>query len=189
MPRHSRSRFANRNPRKPVQDAVVAVDVSVSEPDKDSSTGPKRKATSPAPRDSEEGSNSPKRPRRSEDTERDVPAGSPPAAPAPRESPTDRRASTSQEEKKRGKRLFGGLLNTLSQTTSNSQQKKRQEIERRQQARVHQQRAEDDKYREAKLAKVQAVRKVEQVKFDEQVVRSPAVLQILTRKIYGADSD
>ncbi|KAK7966917.1 uncharacterized protein PG986_001194 [Apiospora aurea] len=87
-------------------------------------------------------------------------------------SPADRRLSTSMEEKKRGKRLFGGLLNTLSQTTTNSQQKRRQEIERRQQEKATQQRAEDSKHREAKLAKVREVRQREQINFEEQVMKT-----------------
>ena len=84
-----------------------------------------------------------------------------------------RRPSASLEEKRRGKRLFGTFLNTLSQTNSStsSQQKRRQDIERRQHARVSQQRAEDDKQRQEKLAKLNAARKIEQVKFDERVVR------------------
>lgn len=81
------------------------------------------------------------------------------------------RSSFSQEEKKRGKRLFGGLLNTLSQTTSNSQQKRRQEVEKRQQERAAKQRTEDDNRRSERLAKLDKIRRVEQVRFDEQVVR------------------
>lgn len=75
-----------------------------------------------------------------------------------------------EEERKRGKRLFGGLLSTLSQTTSNSQQKRRQEIEKRQQEKFAKQKAEDDSRRNERLAKLSRVRKVEQVRFDEQVV-------------------
>lgn len=82
----------------------------------------------------------------------------------------DRRESFSQEEKKRGRRLFGGLLSTLSQTTTNSQQKKRLEIEKRQQEKAAQQTREDDKRRSEKLAVLERVRKIEQVRFDEQVV-------------------
>lgn len=86
--------------------------------------------------------------------------------------PVGGRRNFSQEEKKRGQRLFGGLLSTLSQTTSNSQQKKRLEIERRQQAKAQLQRAEDDKRRLEKLDRLNHIRKIEQVKFDEQAVRS-----------------
>lgn len=74
------------------------------------------------------------------------------------------------EEKKRGKRLFGGLLSTLSQTTTNSQQKRRQEIEKKQQEKAAKQKTEDDKRRAERLAKLDRTRKIEQVRFDEQVV-------------------
>lgn len=75
-----------------------------------------------------------------------------------------------EEEKKRGKRLFGGLLSTLSQQTSSSHQKRRQEIEKRQQEKATKQKIEDDQRRTERLAKLDKVRKIEQVRFDEQVV-------------------
>ncbi|KAI5926364.1 pinin/SDK/memA/ protein conserved region-domain-containing protein [Camillea tinctor] len=128
----------------------------------------KRKASSPVP--SEDAvPKSPKRTRRDSDTTEVNPSA---RLPTPKEPSIDRRESTIQEEKRRGKRLFGGLLSTLSQTTTSSQQKRRQEIERRQQAKVHQQQAEDDKHREEKLAKLKIIRKIEQVKFDEQVMQT-----------------
>lgn len=100
----------------------------------------------------------------------------PPAKPvteAPRQAAApdaDRRRKFNQEERKRGQRLFGGLMSTLSQTTASSQQKKRLEIERRQQEKAQQQRVEYDKRRSEKLAKLKDIRKTEQIKFDEQVV-------------------
>ncbi|KAJ3580018.1 hypothetical protein NPX13_g541 [Xylaria arbuscula] len=90
-----------------------------------------------------------------------------------REAGPDRREIARQEEKKRGRRLLGGLMNTLSQAGAGSQHKKRQDIERRQQAKSTQQRAEEDRLRTQKLSKLAAVRKVEQLKFDEQVVCHP----------------
>ncbi|ORY69505.1 pinin/SDK/memA/ protein conserved region-domain-containing protein [Pseudomassariella vexata] len=134
---------------------------------KESISALKRKA-SPPPEDAV--LQSPKRTRPDNAAERRGSAGSPPS----RQDPTTERRpqSSKEEERKRGKRLFGGLLNTLSQTTISSQQKKRQEIERRQQAKMQHQRAEDDKQRQEKLAKLNAVRKVEQVKFDEQVMQT-----------------
>lgn len=89
---------------------------------------------------------------------------------AERDGGRDRRESYSQEEKKRGRRLFGGLLSTLSQTTANSQQKRRLEIEKKQQEKAFKQKTEDDKRRTEKLAKLDKVRRIEQVRFDEQVV-------------------
>ncbi|KAI0127454.1 putative nuclear protein SDK3 [Xylariales sp. AK1849] len=149
---------------------------SVADPILEMSATQKRKASSPQPSQDASGSRSPKRSRRSEDGDRNGSARSPRPAKspiaAPKESSADRRQDASQEERKRGKRLFGGLLSTLSQTTGSSQQKKRQEIERRQQAKASQQRAEVDKHREAKLAELSAVRKVGQVGWEEQVMQT-----------------
>ncbi|KAH9892937.1 hypothetical protein F4778DRAFT_748924 [Xylariomycetidae sp. FL2044] len=139
------------------------------EASEDHTTSQKRKASSP-PKDQDDSTNSPKRAKHDQDDDaNDKHNGS---VPEPNGSRPDRHARALQEEKKRGKRLFGGLLNTLSQTTSNSQQKRRQEIERRQQARVHQQRAEDDKHRQERLSKLRDVRRAEQLKFDERVMRT-----------------
>ncbi|KAK0711226.1 pinin/SDK/memA/ protein conserved region-domain-containing protein [Lasiosphaeris hirsuta] len=107
---------------------------------------------------------SPKKKTYREETATRSPEITKPPAPAPS------RRDVSQEEKKRGKRLFGGLLSTLSQTTSSSQQKKRLDIERRQQERAHQQRIEDERRRAEKVAKLNRLRKIEQVKFDEHAM-------------------
>jgi hypothetical protein len=85
-------------------------------------------------------------------------------------SASERRNSHVQEERKRGKRLFGGLLNTLAQGNSASQIKKRQEIEKRQQERAARQREEDDGRKAEKLAKLKEIRIQETAKFHEQSV-------------------
>ena len=82
----------------------------------------------------------------------------------------ERRKSSVVEERKRGQRLFGGLLSTLSQTTPNGQQKRRLEIERRQAEKAQQQKHDDEVRRAEKLANLKKIRKVEQVKWDEQSV-------------------
>ena len=100
------------------------------------------------------------------------------AEPDARRSPEARRPSASgpgrrnftMEDKKRGQRLFGGLVSTLSRTTSGSQQQKRLEIERRQQEKAQQRRAEDEKRRVERLEKLGRMRRIEQVKLDEQAV-------------------
>jgi len=99
----------------------------------------------------------------------------------PSVSEPDRRKHPSQEDRKRGQRLFGGLLSTLSQTTANSHQKKRLEIERRQQERAHQQKAEDEQRRVERLTKLNRVREIEQVDFDEHVVRSTPGWPLVSR--------
>lgn len=110
---------------------------------------------------------SPTPPRRSERRDSEVSRRESVAVPG---KDRNSRNSFTQEDKKRGKRLFGGLLSTLSQTTNNSQQKRRQEVEKRQQERAAKQRIEDDKRRSERLAKLDKIRRIEQVRFDEQVV-------------------
>jgi hypothetical protein len=107
------------------------------------------------------------------------------ASPEPRRSPTQGRrdsapraglddsmrgASASQEEKKRGKRLFGGLLSTLSQTTTNSHQRKRVDIERRQLERQQRQKEEDAHRKSESSARFHEIRVKEQVVFEDKVV-------------------
>ncbi len=84
-----------------------------------------------------------------------------------------------QEEKKRGRRLFGGLLSTLSQSTPNGQQKRRQEIEKRQQEKAKQQKAADEIRRAERLAKLKVVRQAEQIKFNEESVSHARVQVVL----------
>lgn len=100
------------------------------------------------------------------------------ANPDARRSPEARRPSATgpgrrnftMEDKKRGQRLFGGLVSALSRTTSGSQQQKRLEIERRQQEKAQQRRAEDEKRRVERLEKLDRTRQIAQVKLDEQAV-------------------
>ncbi|KAF5655878.1 peroxin 26 [Fusarium sp. NRRL 25303] len=84
----------------------------------------------------------------------------------------DRRKNATQEEKRRGKRLFGGLLSTLSQTSGSVQQKRRLEIERRQQDRLQKQNIEEDRLREEKRLRLTEIRRGEQLTFDEEVMHS-----------------
>ncbi|CRG84191.1 hypothetical protein PISL3812_01509 [Talaromyces islandicus] len=64
--------------------------------------------------------------------------------------PAARRGGLAAEERKRSKRLFGGLLGTLSQSSSNTAQKRRADIEQRQQAKL---RMQDERHVEARLKK------------------------------------
>lgn len=80
------------------------------------------------------------------------------------------RRNVSQEEKKRGQRLFGGLVSTLNRSASGPQQQRRREIEKRQQERAQQRRVEDEKRRAEKLAGLKRRREIAQVELDEQAV-------------------
>lgn len=82
----------------------------------------------------------------------------------------ERRRSSIQEERKRGQRLFGGLLNTLNQSTPDGQQKKRQEVEARQKERATQRKAEAEDRKKEKMSNLKVMRAVEQVKFQKESV-------------------
>ncbi|KAG9237220.1 pinin/SDK/memA/ protein conserved region-domain-containing protein [Amylocarpus encephaloides] len=155
----------------PISSAVVLPD-----PDPETTKSPRTKR-----RQSFEFDESSKRPRFSESSEaspsalqaspklklEDETPGEKPANPAP-----DRRKSSLQEEKKRGQRLFGGLLSTLSQSAPNGPQKRRHEIEKRQQEKAKLQKAEDESRRARKREDLAVTRKAEQIKFDEASMRT-----------------
>ena len=184
-------RSPEAHPRAPEAELEEGEEDRKVEEEDDAGDSLKRKAEEGQSPDDRDGERTPKRARADEshDTSRrnggagpsDGQRGSAPGSPVeeakrdvrrPSASETDRQRGVSTEEKKRGKRLFGGLLNTLSQTTGKSQQKKRLEIERRQQDRAHQQKVEDDKRRAEKLAKLDEIRRTEQIRLDEEVVRA-----------------
>lgn len=74
------------------------------------------------------------------------------------------------EERKRGQRLFGNLLGTLSQSSSSTAQKRRADIEKKQQVKLKQQTEEYDGKKKAQLEELRKIRLKEQVKYDEQSV-------------------
>jgi hypothetical protein len=81
-----------------------------------------------------------------------------------------RRESGKNEERNRGKRMFGALLGALSQSGSSAAQKRRADIEKRQQAKLKQI-SDDATLREREqLEKLKQRRRTEQWKFDEQSV-------------------
>ncbi|KAL2271620.1 hypothetical protein VTJ83DRAFT_991 [Remersonia thermophila] len=121
------------------------------------------------------------------DAGRDPSAGSPPRARPEAESqarrPSDqRRPSTTSgppirrqvtlEEKKRGQRLFGNLVSTLSRTASGPQQQRRLDIGRRQQERAQQRRAEDERRRAERPEDVARSREIEQLNLDERAMHT-----------------
>ncbi|GKT47940.1 uncharacterized protein ColSpa_08121 [Colletotrichum spaethianum] len=147
--------------------------------------------------DSVDGDSSSKRPKIEEGDHRDPPTQDSTVSPTssrPRDGDaganTTRRAPLSRdEEKKRGKRLFGGLLSTLSQTNTSSQHKKRREIEQRQHEKAQKQRAEDEKRRTEKLARITEARWREQIKFDEKAVRGGSSLYYRPWKLTKEQED
>lgn len=75
------------------------------------------------------------------------------------------------EERKRGQRLFGALLGTLSQSSSSTAQKRRSDIDQKQQAKLRLQAKEHDEKKKQKLDALIEVRRKEQIKYDKQSVR------------------
>ena len=95
---------------------------------------------------------------------------SPSTSTTPLDRASDRRKSGQVEERKRGQRLFGALLGTLSQSSSSTAQKRRTDIERKQQAKLKQQADEEDDRKQQKKEALLVIRKREQVKYDKQSV-------------------
>lgn len=83
---------------------------------------------------------------------------------------SDRRKSGQLEERKRGQRLFGALLGTLSQSSSSTAQKRRTDIEKKQQAKLKEQAEEYDEQKKQRLESIMAARRKEQKKYDKQSV-------------------
>lgn len=86
---------------------------------------------------------------------------------------SDRRRSGQMEERKRGQRLFGALLSTLSQSSSSTAQKRRTDIEKRQQAKLKLQAEEYDEEKKLRLEALIEVRRKEQKKYNNQSVCLP----------------
>ncbi|EHA20278.1 hypothetical protein ASPNIDRAFT_136103, partial [Aspergillus niger ATCC 1015] len=83
-----------------------------------------------------------------------------------------RRGAGRDEERKRGQRLFGALLGTLSQSSSSAAQKRRADIERRQQDKL---KLQDEEYGELKKKRREeraAIRKKEQRFYEEESMRT-----------------
>ena len=74
------------------------------------------------------------------------------------------------EERKRGQRLFGALIGTLSQSSSSTAQKRRTDIERKQQAKLKLQADEFDEKKKQQVDKLMDFRRREQRKYDKQSV-------------------
>lgn len=90
-------------------------------------------------------------------------------------SPSGKRRSVlgtgAAEEKKRGQRLFGALLGTLSQTSSKPAHRKRDEIEQRQRERARKDTEEREEALRRKREELEKVRRVEQKAWDKESMR------------------
>ncbi|EAU29543.1 predicted protein [Aspergillus terreus NIH2624] len=105
------------------------------------------------------------------------PAHSPdrPPANADADADTDRRsrpAGRREEDRKRGRRLFGALLGTLSQSSSSAAQKRRADIERRQQDKLKLQDEEYDELKRKRREERAVVRRREQRVYEAEAMRT-----------------
>ncbi|GAB1210409.1 hypothetical protein APSETT445_009201 [Aspergillus pseudonomiae] len=78
-----------------------------------------------------------------------------------------------EEERKRGQRLFGALLGTLSQSSNSAAQKRRADIERRQQDKLKLQDEEYDELKKKRREERVAIRKKEQRLYEEESYYKP----------------
>ncbi|PLB51226.1 hypothetical protein P170DRAFT_509248 [Aspergillus steynii IBT 23096] len=95
---------------------------------------------------------------------------SPDAERKPDRKPT--RPAGRDEERKRGQRLFGGLLGTLSQSSNTAAQRRRADIERKQKDKLKLQDEEYDELKKKRRGERAAIRKKEQRLYDEESMRT-----------------
>ena len=99
-------------------------------------------------------------------------ARSPTSAMSPPRRKSSATGSGAAEERKRGQRLFGALLGTLSQTSAKPAHRRRDEIEKRQQDKLRQKDEELADEKRRKREELDAVRRKEQKLWDKQGVRN-----------------
>ena len=93
-----------------------------------------------------------------------------PSTDRPVDRAPERRKIGQLEERKRGQRLFGALLGTLSQSSSSTASNRRSEIEKKQQAKLKLQTEEENEKKRHRREALNAIRQEEQVKYDKQSV-------------------
>jgi hypothetical protein len=91
---------------------------------------------------------------------------------------TGRQANGRDEERKRGQRLFGALLGTLSQRSTTAAQNRRADIERKQQDKLKLQDKEYDELKKKKREERAALRKEEQRYYEEESVSARLPLSL-----------
>jgi hypothetical protein len=90
-----------------------------------------------------------------------------------RQRQLERRKTGQVEERKRGQRLFGGILGTLSKNKSSTPDTRRADIERKQMEKLRTQTEVVNAEREKELKVVTEVRRKQQRPYEQQVVSLP----------------
>lgn len=75
-----------------------------------------------------------------------------------------------EEERKRGQRLFGGLLGTLSQKPSNAAQRRRADIEKKQQDKLKSQDVKYDELKKQRKEEREEIRRREKPLYEREAV-------------------
>lgn len=117
-----------------------------------------------------------------------------PSSPAQEpEQPAEKRPARKgrEDERKRGQRLFGGLLGTLSQSSTSAAQKRRADIEKRQQDKLKSQDSEYDGLKKRHKDRRDAIRRKEKPFYEREAVGLPVtwyMQQDLTYQFTDPDS-
>lgn len=91
--------------------------------------------------------------------------------------PAERRPNRQgrEEDRKRGQRLFGGLLGTLSQSSTSAAQKRRADIEKRQQDKLKSQADEYDELKKRRRERRDVIRRKEKPFYEREAVCWPCL--------------
>jgi hypothetical protein len=85
--------------------------------------------------------------------------------------PARPRGAGREEDRKRGQRLFGGLLGTLSQSSSSAAQRRRADIEKKQQEKLKTQDVQYDELKKRRKELREEVRRREKPLYEREAVR------------------
>lgn len=109
------------------------------------------------------------------------------SSPAPAEQPTERRPARSgrEEERKRGQRLFGALLGTLSQSSNSAAQKRRADIEKKQRDKLKVQAEEYGELKKRRKERREAIRRREKPFYEREAVGSFFALALVCGSANG----
>ncbi len=163
---------------------MISSAVIIPEPEDVSHASPPRKRR----QSSESYDSSYKRPRLESQASKDSDGYSVPqsATSPPRRKPSIT-GSGAVEERKRGQRLFGALLGTLSQSSTTTAQKRRADIEKKRLGKVHERNEELEDEKRRKREQLDTVRRNEQKIWEAQSVNSFSTVN-RTVLIRGADT-
>ncbi|KAL4988360.1 pinin/SDK/memA/ protein conserved region-domain-containing protein [Aspergillus falconensis] len=107
-----------------------------------------------------------------DDQDPEQPPARRPSSPKQEAQDTERKRNRRDEERKRGQRLFGSLLGTLSQSSNSAAQRRRADIERKQQDKL---KLQDEEYGELKKKRLEerfATRKKEQKVYEKEMMHT-----------------